>query len=63
MIDMTDCKTENPKVIEIKKLIREHENYLILSVDKSPDTINLTKSEYFNKVNDFLGPNASISEF
>ena len=56
-LDIQACKTNDPRVIELKRFLNNNPENLLLRVDKSPDLIYVRKSDYFEKIREFLGPN------
>ena len=55
--DINSCRTHDSRVAELKQFLKKHPQNILLQVDKTPDLIYVEKSEYFEKINDFLGEN------
>ena len=56
-VDIQTCKTEDPRVHELKSFLKKYPENLLLQVDKSPDLIYVKRADYFEKIQHFLGPN------
>ena len=56
-LDIYDCTTNNPDVLELKRFLKANQQIILLEVDKSPDLIFLNKIDYHQKLNDFIGKN------
>ena len=54
-LDIYDCTTNNPDVLELKRFLKANQQIILLEVDKSPDLIFLNKIDYHQKLNDFIG--------
>ena len=56
-LDIYDCTTNDPDVLELKRFLKANDQIILLEVDKSPDLIFLNKTDYHQKLNDFIGNN------
>ena len=49
-VDIQTCKTEDPRVHELKSFLKKYPENLLLQVDKSPDLIYVKRADYFEKI-------------
>ena len=56
-LDIESCKTNDSRIVELKKFLNKYPENILLKVDKAPDLIYVPKSDYYEKIEEFLGKN------
>ena len=54
---MSNAKTFDPRTKFLKKFLNEHEDIVLLKVDKQADLVFMTKTEYNSKIKCLLNKN------